>query len=1348
MMIHLKKLIPVLLTLLCTQAFGQQILLRNYSAINGLCSNTVWNIMQDDRGYMWFGTKNGLNRFDGYQFKSYQAGKGKQTLGNNFIHAICRFDSKTFWLGTAGGVYILDLETEKFTLLEAMGRKPVFEILKGSNGIIWMGTKGGGLWRYDPDGKQLRQFRAIPNDSNTVSVNQIRKLVEDNEGNIWIGTFGGGIDVLDPKTLSFRHYKAGNKDGDLSSNQILTMYKDLKGDIWAGTLSGGLSVWSKSTGKFRTYKAGGSNAISDNIVRAIFQPSPDKLYIGTEKGLNILDIATQRFTVYTNKSNDPFSISDNAVYAIHPDKEGGIWVGTYFGGVNYFPGKGSNFELYYATGESNSLSGNAVSSFLEDKPGYFWIGTENAGLNYFDAHNKTFRHFPFVSSQQNLSYHNIHALFKDKKGRLWIGTFTGGLNIYDPQTGAVKKYTHNPHDTTSLSNNSIYTIYEDRQGVIWVGTVAGLNIYNPEKDAFIRVHEMNLRNNCIYAVYEDDFNNIWIATYDNGLIGKNRKTNSWMRFSANGRPGSISSNRVISLLDDHEGNLWLGTDGGGLNCFNIKSKTFKAYNGQQGISTIVFGILQDGNSDLWLSTNEGIIKFSPGSQKSRLFTNWDNLQSKQFNYKAYLKASDGKFYFGGVHGFNAFSPDSIHDAVLPSYIALTNFQLFNKDVAIDGEKGPLSKLVGFEQSITLQHHQSVLSFEYAALSYLAPEKIQYAYKMEGFDDNWNYVGTQRKATYTNLPPGKYVFHVKSTDNAGNWNEKTANIAVIVKPPFYRSTLAYIFYTILLIAAIIGFRNFSIRQARKRNEANLERLKIQREKEFYNQKIEFFTTMAHEIRTPLSLIIAPLEKLMEIEEWKPEVKEQLEIMDENSDRLLKLVSQLLDFRRIESDIYTIRTEEIELISFIHSVYSRFSAISYQKGIRFTMVTNINRLMVHADPEAVIKILNNLLINAFKFTRSKVEIRVNEPVTNEQGQQLFSVSVEDDGIGIPASQLDNIFKAFFKLPSEQQHNNMGGTGIGLALAKSLTEKHGGKLKVESKEGVKTVFTVLIPYEAKETGAIVQDIPRQEPKEQTEDQQVILIAEDDLSLLEFLSKSLKSEGYKCLCATNGKEALKLLETNAVELIVSDVMMPEIDGIEFCREVKGNINYSHIPLILLTAKGNTDSEISGIESGADAYITKPFKWKHVAVVIKNLFESRARLMHKFTQQPFADVNTLTTNTHDKKFVEKLITIIEERITDSQLSVEELSREMAMSRSSLHKKLKAISGHVPNEFIRLIRLKNAAKLLLSGEHNISEVGYLTGFNSPSYFSKCFMQQFNLTPREFTEKYAGKSNITIDDITG
>lgn len=1330
------------LLLLGTAAGAQQILFRNYSVSDGLCSNTVWSIAQDKEGYMWFGTKHGLNRFDGYAFKSYQFRKDiPGSIGNNFIHAICRYDDKNFWIGTESGIYNLNLETERFTPVSIAGDDLVFDLLRDSKGTLWIATKSRGLYGYRSGDKKLVHFTA--NAGGGLSLNQVRNLEEDSRGRIWIGTFGEGVDMLDPATQQVAHYKATSTDAGTGINKIITLYKDLQGNMWAGSL-GGLAVWYRDGGQ-AVFTNGAPGSISDNIVRAIYQPSPDKLYVGTEKGLNILDTRTQTFTAYTHKTNDPHSISDNAVYSIYPDREGGTWVGTFFGGLNYFSDKGSRFELYYATGENNTLSGNAVSCFLEDKPGTFWVGTENGGLNYFDAHAKTFRHYPFTASQQPLSYHNIHSLLRDDQQNLWIGTFSAGLNIYNPATGRVKKYQHDRLDTTSLSNNNIYALYKDRDGVIWVGTTEGLNVYDAKTDAFHRVRDRGLDKSLVYGIYEDHNGFIWFITYDLGLVGKNKKTGRWVQYMAGNQPNALSSNKLISLLDDQAGNLWIGTEGGGLNCLNLQTKKITVYNEPQGINPIVYGIQKDDNNNLWLSTNNGITRFSPQTGKTKVFTNLDNLQSPQFNYNASLKAADGKIYFGGINGFNAFYPDSLADAVTVSSPVITAFKLFNKDIAPGEENSPLKKLVGFVEKMTLSHDQSVISFEYSALSYLAPEKIQYAYLMEGFDKSWNNVGSQRKATYTNLPPGTYTFRVRATDIDGNWNGQTASVQIVVKPPFYRTTAAYLFYLLLLAAAVVAFRHYLLRRARKKNEARLERLNVQREKEFYNQKIEFFTTMAHEIRTPLSLIIAPLEKLLTAEEWKPEVREQLSIMDENSDRLLNLVNQLLDFRRIESDIYTIRTEELELISFIHSLYSRFSAISFQKGVKFSLATTINRLDVDADPEALTKILTNLLINAFKFTRSKVELRINDVTTGEDEKEYFSISVADDGMGIPADQLENIFKAFYKVNDNNQ--NVGGTGIGLALAKSLAEKHGGQLQVESREGVETIFTLLVPYRCP-AGEATESKPEPAVADETEGKPAILVVEDDLSLQAFLAKSLRAENYKSLCAANGAEALRLLETHSVELILSDVMMPEMDGIAFCRQVKSNIQYSHIPLVLLTAKGNSDAEIAGIENGADAYITKPFKWKHLTVVMKNLLDSRAKLKSKFTQQPFADVATLTTNTQDKKFIEKLIAIIEERMTDSQLSVEELSREMAMSRSSLHKKLKAMSGHVPNEFIRLIRLKHAAKLLLGGEHNISEVGYLAGFNSPSYFSKCFLQQFGVTPSEFSEKQAAKPNHNLEDILG
>jgi ligand-binding sensor domain-containing protein/signal transduction histidine kinase/DNA-binding response OmpR family regulator len=1342
MRIDLKTKRYFLLLLLCCITFvsrgQQQIVFRNYSVADGLRSNTVWSITQDDQGYMWFGTKNGLSRFDGYQFKSYQFDKqNKNSLSDNFIHSILKFDDETFWLGTESGVSILNLKKESFEDFEPLKNNVVFDIVKDKKGIVWIATKVNGLYRYDPKTKDLKNFRTS-NQKKGVSSNQIRKLAIDKSGNLWIGTFGNGLDKLNTSNFSFKNFKTDNSG--LSNNFILTVYADLDGNIWAGTLTGGLDFYNQKNNSFRVYKKG-QNSINDDIVRSIYQPTRNKLYVGTEKGLNVLNIATGEFKAFTNQISDPLSISDNAVYSIFHDREGGIWIGTFFGGVNYFQENGSEFELYYPTGDSNSLSGSAVSSFLEDKPGNFWVGTEDGGLNYFNSTDKTFKHYPFEAKQQNISYHNIHTLFKDTEGNIWIGTFTGGLNIYHPKTDKVSQYRNDPNNPKSISNNSIYSIYQDLEGNIWVGTVKGLNLYNKKTDDFTRVKEMGLAVNCIYSIYEDAAHNMWYGTYDSGVIGHNKETGEWLHFSADGKDGSISSNKVISMLDDHQGNLWIGTDGGGLNKLDLRTHKFSVFDSRSGISAnVIYGILQDSKKFLWISTNDGIYSFQPSSSNVKHYTNWDYLQSRQFNYSAAYKASDGKLYFGGIRGFNAFYPDSIARSNVQTHVAFTNFQLFNKDVKVNDENSPLTSPISYTETVKVAYSQSVISFEYAALSYVAPRKLLYAYKLDGFDKNWNYVGDQRKATFTNLPPGDYTFQVKASTDEHNWEVPVSSIALTVKPPFYRTNLAYVLYVLFAIAAFVFIRRYLALKVLKRNEIRLERLKVEKEKEFYTQKIEFFTAMAHEIRTPLSLITAPLEKLLEIKKWEPMIQKQLNVMDANANRLLTLVNQLLDFRRIESDIYQIHKEEIDLVALIQSLYSRFSAMEYQKGIKFTLSTKVSNLSVQADSEALTKIFSNLIINAFKFTRTKVKISIQEPFDLE-GQHFFKINVEDDGIGIPSSEINNIFTKFFKVShGGHQYTNLGGTGIGLALAKSLAEKHDGRLEVTSTENVSTVFSVVIPY--KET---VQELPATTVDESTlettveeddSDKQIVMIVEDDDSLIDFYNHSLHQEGYKVIMANNGLEALEVLNSHYIDLILSDVMMPEMDGLALCKEVKSSIDYSHIPLILLTARANSEAEIAGIENGADAYITKPFKWKHVTAIIKNLMDSHARLKEKFTDQPFINADSLTSNTKDKQFLEKITEIIENRIMDPQLSVEELSREVAMSRSSLHKKLKSLSGHVPNEFIRLVRLKHAAKLLLTNDYNISEIGYMVGFNSHSYFSKCFFNQFKLTPSEFLGHYS------------
>lgn len=1332
----MRSLIVYCLLLLCCHASGQQILFRNYSVAEGLPSSTVRAIAQDDQGYMWFGTKNGISRFDGYQFRNFQYKKNNATsLGNNFVHCITRFDSTHIWIGTENGIYILNLEKEQFSHFGPPEERTVFAILRDKDGIVWFTSRLNGLFRYDPVKKSMENFTA---GNSALSGDQVTRLAQDDDGNIWIGTFGYGIDIYHPKTKSFTNLRSANSG--LSDDYINAIYKGRDGTMWIGTMNGGLCKWQPEQRTFRVYRNNGSPyCIKDNIVRALCQVAPDKIYVGTEKGLNVLDLATDRFIAYTNQGNDPFSISDNAVYSIFPDRAGTMWVGTFFGGVNYFNEKGPAFEMYYPTGDAHSLSGRAVSCFLEDRPGMLWVGTEDGGLQYFNTTTRSFQQYPFLPQQQPLSYHNIHTLIKDKAGNIWIGLFAGGVNVLDPRTGKVAHFQHEPGDLHSLNSNNVFCIYQDKDNRIWIGTDLGLDRYDSEQRHFQRVLQEDVSNTIIYDIYEDGNKTLWFATYNNGLIFYNKKTEQW------GKVAGENMDKLTCLYDDHQGNLWIGSDGGGLHRYNFRTKQARPYNDKAGIAAnVVYGIQQDDAGLIWITTNRGIYSIDPAKEKARHFTRQDNLQSQQFNYKAFYKASDGKLYAGGIKGFNAFYPEKVPAAADSIRVSFTNFQLFNRHVPIS-EHGPLSKQINYTNKLVLQHGQSVISFEFAALNFNAPEKLGYAYKMEGFDPDWNYVGDQRKATYTNLSPGTYTFKVKATADKSNWNVPESAMELIIKPPFYRTTLAYIIFALLVLAAAYGAYKYSAAYIRKRNQIKLERLKNKEEQEFYARKIEFFTVMAHEIRTPLSLIIAPLEKLLSMNKWQRDEKEQLTIMDENAGRLMDLVNQLLDFRRIEGDAYQIKKEEVEIISLVQAIYSRFSSLPYQKDIAFTMSTRVSRLLLQADPEVLNKILSNLLINAFRFARKKVDIAVYDVPGREGEGSRVCISVEDDGIGIPAANIRDIFKKFFTTGREgHAYSNPGGAGIGLALASSLAEKHGGRLLVESKEGEKTIFTLELPYMEGKPQA--QQQPSYEEGVINEELPLLLIVEDDVAIQSFLAAGFHESGYNVLTAANGKAAMELIEANAIDLVISDIMMAEMDGLELCRQVKTNIQYSHIPFVLLTARGNSESELKGIETGADAYIMKPFKWKHISAVVKNLIASREQLRQKFSEQPNSDVSVLATNSRDKQFMEKVVSIIEERIIDPQLSVEELSRDMAMSRSNLHKKLKSLSGYVPNELIKLVRLKHAGRLLYTGDHSVAEIAYMTGFSSPSYFSKCFLQQFKVTPREYAEKKSKPGAQDLEDL--
>lgn len=1318
---------------------AQQILFGNYSVGEGLPSPTVFAIAQDHQGFMWFGTKNGLSRFDGYQFRTFRFDKKQpHSIGNNVVHCIFNYDSTHLWIGVDNGIYILDLEKETFTRFKPVIARAVNDIFRDRDGFIWIASTFTGLYRYDPVNDALMSYTSNGT-SNSITYNQLSNLAQDDEGRIWIGTLGAGIDIYNPETKRFTNIRAGSKG--LTSDFINTIYKGIDGVIYAGTMYGGLCRWEKETQSFKAYRKGsGEFGINDDIVRSIFQNTPDKLYVGTEKGLNILHTATGKFVAHTNRLNDPFGISDNAIYVIYPDKAGAIWLGTWFGGASYFKANGWPIELYYPGNSAGSLEGRAVSCFLEDEPGKYWVGTEDNGLFYFNSFDKTLLRYPFKPGQEKLSYHNVHSLVRDRKGKIWVGIFAGGINVMDPVTGRITRYKHDPGNASSLHTDLVFVLYVDRDGVIWVGTGHGIARFDEATQSFIKMPAPGVDHSLIYDIREDANNTIWFCVYNNlrnSIVTYDKKTGQWSALESRPEKTLLSSNKAVCLHDDGKGSMWIGTDGGGLNRYDIKTKQVQVYDENTGIkANVICGIMEDNDGLLWLTTNQGIYSLNPQNNKVRHFSRQDNLQSKQFNLRAFYKGSDGRLLAGGIKGFNAFYPANLKEDPPVTSLTFTNFQLFNKDVSLYDTSKQGSKQVSYAKEIVLDYDQSVFSLEYAALGSTTPEKIKYAYIMEGFDADWNYVGDQRKATYTNLSPGNYLFKVKATTDESVWTGPEKTISVVIRPPWYRTTLAYIVYVLLLAGLVYAASYYYAAYLRRQQQISLALLKNKEEQEFYARKIEFFTVMAHEIRTPLSLIMAPLEKLLSQNKWERSEKEQLLTMEENAERLLSLVNQLLDFRRIESDAWKIRKEEVEIVSLVRAIYSRFTSQPFQKEIDFSFNTQVTSARLLADPEVLNKILSNLLINAFKFARSHVQVHINE-VSAPDMEKAISISVTDDGIGIPAAHLKDIFRIFFTTTSgEHQYHNLGGTGIGLALAKALSDRHGIHLHVDSEEGVKTVFTIAIPWR---DAVVLPEETTAAPAD--EKHPLVLIVEDEEGIRSFIAKTVQAEGYRVQTATDGAAALQVIEQTAVDLVISDVMMPGMDGLALCQAIKTRIDHCHIPVILLTARGDSEAEIKGIETGADAYIMKPFKWKHVAAVIRNLLHSREALKMKFSEQPNSDVSVLTTNTRDKEFMEKIVSIIKERITDPRLSVEELSRDMAMSRSNLHRKLKSLSGYVPNELIKLVKLKQAAQLLQQNQHSIAEIAYMTGFGSPSYFSKCFQQQFKVTPKEYADGFVRKGQL-------
>lgn len=1282
--------------------------IRHYSMENGLPNNNITAIIQDEKGFIWIGTGEGLCRFDGVNFRLFPNNCIKNNKANSIV-SICTINNKGLMVGTEKGLYIFDYKLESFTPFKYKDQTKntiqhlsdfVTHLSTDKNNNLWIGTNNGTIHKYSENDNDFITFKP------TTSKLPILQIVADNQNNIWASS----MDYL------YKLNKANNnfeifEIQDNPSLYSMALHIDEKDYIWIGTWNNGL--WKLDTNKHTVEKFFMPHQ-KDGIshIHSIKKVADNLIYIGSDNGLTIFNTATNESTLY---NNSPQSIlCANSIYPIYKDKEGGIWIGTYYNGINYIqPCLKSFYGYSYKNDDNHLFKGNIISKFCEDKSGNIWIGSDDGGLSLFSPYQKKFMDF---KNRKELQSYNVHGLCIDND-ELLIGTYGNGFKKLNLKNGGLTDF-----PSKGLYDKSVYSIYKDKDNIIWVGTMHGICQYDNNKKEFIPGY----RTESLVNTITEENNNLWVCTASNGLFKYDKKNKEWSHY--------LQDTTLNDIFIDSKNIIWLASSKGLIkyNGKNFNKVKLKLEN--DNISAII-----EDEGYLWLTTSKGLIKYHPLTNNLQYFSKSDGLQSESFTAASALKTKNGEIYIGSINGFNTFYPHQLKLNMQKPHVVLTGLEIFNKNIETQKD-GILPEAIDHLQEIHLSHSDNVITLTYAALSYCVPQKNQYAYFLEGFDRGWNYVGSQHSTTYTNLPAGSYTFRVKASNNDNVWNEEGTSIRIIVHPPFYLSLPFKIGYAFLFLLGLGLLIHYVIHRSEKKHAKVINELNDNKEKEIHEAKINFFTMIAHEIRTPVSLIIGPLEKIMQSTNIPANDRQELEIIDRNSQRLLYLVNQLLDFRKVEQKEMKMKFTSQSIMKLMQAVCERFSPTLQQRGINFSATYPDENFYADVDKEALTKVLSNLLTNANKYTKDFIAVNL------QKHSQTFSIEVKDNGKGIPEKELKNIFKPFY-----QASKNKPGTGIGLSIVKGIVEAHNGQIDITSQVGQGVSVTITLPQKQENLSAeeeenqagnpLPEDIIPEQNATAAMSQKVLpimLIVDDNEDMLNFLSSHFQTS-YTIVTAIDGVDALNKLKEQEVALIISDWMMPNMNGIDLCKAVRNNQLTSHIPFILLTAKTDTEAKITSMNCGADAYIEKPFSLQYLEACIKNLLELRLQLRQKFSQMPTVSINSIAANQSDKVFLEKMNHLIEENLNNEELSVDFLAEKLCISRSGLFVKIKGLANTTPNEMIQIIRLKKAASLLLENQYRINEVSYMVGFNNPSYFSKCFQKQFGMKPGEYIASHAHKA---------
>jgi len=1348
---------------------------------NGLSHNQVNCIFKDSEGFMWFGTASGLNRYDGYSFKVFKHDThDKRSLLDDFITNIFEGPGKKLWISTRSGYCFYDRETEQFTSdMELMAntlKLPVYpavsKITHSGKSDFWFVCPDSGLYRYNESSRTTTRYDHRSGTSLYSSL--IADISQDAAGNIWLIYRNGFVERFDVKrnTVSYRTdifaKTINNKDGYYA----LTI--DKNNDLWLYSPNSDLGIYyySPASGVFRHIDKESVGAkLKSNIITNVIQADDDLIWIATDHGgINILDKKAFTISYLLNRDDDAKSLSQNSVN-LYKDETGIIWAGTFKQGVSYYHKNIIRFPLYrYFDSDPGSLPFEDVNKFVEDKNGNLWVGTNGGGLIYFNRKTGSFKQYKYDAGNPNsLSNDIIVSLCIDHDQKLWIGTYFGGLDCFDG-----KKFIHYKHDDKiagSIADNRVWSILEDSSHKLWIGTfAAGIQIFDRKKEMFYHpFSQTDIRSPYVSSIFEDRKGNIWVGGYS-GIDILIKNTGKVIHCSTNKNDTtSLVSNNINGISQDSRGLIWIATREG-LSILNPETRIIRSLTKRSGLpDNAVLDILEDNRGKIWLSTANGLCRITVSTNKTAYsfsfenFDETDGLQGREFNMYAALKTGKGELIFGGGHGFNIFDPLSIHANVNKPKLIFTDFLLFNKSIVANEEFNGhvvLSKAISATREMTLNHSENVFTIEFAALNFFNPNKVKHQYMMEGFDKDWlDADNTTRKATYTNLDGGDYIFKVRAISQEGRWDPDYISLKIKVLPPFWKSTLAYIIYILLIVGVLFLMRRRGIQKIRRqfaiekeKQEARLliehERQEARRMHELDMMKIKFFTNVSHEFRTPLSLIIAPVDKILKQTE-DTEQKYQLQLVNRNAKRLLNMVNQLLDFRKMEVQELRLHALSGDIIGFIKEMAYSFSDIAEKKQIRFMFDSEVEKLVINFDHDKIERIIFNLLSNAFKFTPEGGYVSVLLTVLEKAPEKhLLEIKIIDTGIGIPLDKQEKIFERFFQNDIPDSMVNQG-SGIGLSITREFVSLHNGEISVESEPGQGTYFTILLPVDL--ATEVAEQIPSNkggipepanagnegwiQPATGLAKKLTVLLVEDNEDFRFYLKDNL-NETFQIIEASNGKEGWQKALALHPNLVVTDISMPEMSGIDLCRKIRNDKRTSHIPVVLLTAITGEEQQLEGLETGANDYLTKPFNFEILLSKLKNILAIQEDMRKTYQKQLDVKPTDVGTDSFDEAFIKKAVQLIEKNIDNADFSVEELSSELCVSRVTLYKRALALTGKSPVELIRSIRLKRAAQLLENPHLTISRISYKVGFKSKKYFVRSFKAEFNCLP----SAYIGNKN--------